>query len=94
MKTMSVFFVFLLALSTQASEKPRLPASLNCNSKTTLSLQDLAYKLNVDGTLRQSRYEKMMNSFSTATDCESVNEAMLSAVSDCTIKVLKKTNCK
>lgn len=94
MKKIYLSVILLFTVSTYAADKPRFPASLDCNSKTTATLQELVYKLNVDGTIKQSRYDKMMNSFAAASDCEAVNELMLAAVGDCVIKSLKKTNCK
>lgn len=92
MNKMALTFVLLLSLSTYATKAAAAP--FTCNSQTTVILQELVYKLSVDGTIKQSRYEKMMNAFASATDCEAVNKLMLLAVGDCTIKSLKKSNCQ
>jgi hypothetical protein len=94
LKLMSAMLVLGISISAHALEKGRFPASLDCSSKTTSTLQELVHQLALDGTIKQSRYEKMMNSFGSAADCEAVNDLMLSAIGDCTLKSLKKTQCK
>lgn len=94
MKKISLTIAILFSVSTYAAEKPRFPASLSCTAKTTTTLQELVYRLNVDQTIKQGRYEKMMNAIQAAPDCDTVDELMLTAIGDCTLKSLKKTKCK
>lgn len=91
-------FVFLLMFSSysfSAEKKFRAPANLDCGqSKAITKLAGLLYDLNMQGTIKQMRYEKFMNAVPKASSCDEILELGIDTIADCTDKDLKKNNCK
>lgn len=91
----AMIVILNVTLTTQAAEKPRLPASLDCETPTTEDISGLVYLLNVQGTIKQGRYAQMMSESTNAKTCDEAHRVMLTSIRDCTVKeFIKKGNCK
>jgi len=81
--------------ATAAGKKLRIPASVDCDDvQMTQDLSELLYLMNIQKTLKQSRYTKMMNDIQSAKTCDEVNKIALVTIGDCVLTDRKKTACK
>ncbi len=91
----SLLILSAFGTAAYAGEKVRLPASIDCDSsEITSDLSELAYLLNIQKVLKQSRYEKMMNALNSAKTCEEANKTLVVAIGDCVLTDRKKVSCK
>lgn len=87
--------MFISSNSFSAEKKFRAPANLDCSqSKATYKLAALLHDLHLQGTIKQMRYEKFMNSVPKVSSCDELLEIGIETIADCTVKDLKKSNCK